>query len=123
MPHQHLNGGNRYELYTRPTINERAKIEMLREEGASIRAIARKLKRQPSTISCEPARHAGYTADQVQGRQPDNKRNCGVKLKLTPEVKEAVQEKLPHLLPQIITEKRGFLPISASIFRLFQPPP
>ena len=109
--------------YTHLTINERAKIEILREEGSSIRAIARKLKRQPSTISSELARHAGCMVDQAQERYRDNKKNCGAKLKLTPEVKEAVQEKLPHLLPQIITEKRGFLPISASIFRLFQPPP
>lgn len=49
--------------YTLLTINERAKIEILREEGSSIREIARKLKRQPSTISRELVKHAGCTAD------------------------------------------------------------
>ena len=69
--------------YTNLTINERAKIEILLEEGLSIRAIARKLKHQPSTISRELARYAGCTADQAQARYQANKANCGAKLKST----------------------------------------
>lgn len=80
--------------YTHLTINERAKIEILLEEGLSIRAIAHKLKRQPSTISRELTRHAGCSADQAQARYRENKTHCGAKLKITPEVKEAIQEKL-----------------------------
>ena len=80
--------------YTHLTINEWAKIEILREEGLFIRAIAHRLKRHPSTISRELTRHAGCSADQAQARYQENKANCGAKLKLTTEMKEAVQEKL-----------------------------
>jgi len=80
--------------YTHLTIIERAKIEILREEGLSIREIARKLKREPSTISRELKRHTDYKAEQAQARYRTNKTNCGAKLKLTPTLKEAVQEKL-----------------------------
>ncbi|WP_342535376.1 helix-turn-helix domain-containing protein [Lysinibacillus sp. FSL K6-1151] len=84
--------------YTHVTINERAKIEILREEGHSIREIARKLNRDPSTISREFRRHENYTAEQAHTRYQANKANCGAKIKCTPVLKEAVQEKLGNLV-------------------------
>ena len=48
-------------------------------------------------------RHADCSADQAQARYKHNKTRCGAKLKLTPEVKEAVQEKLAETwLPEQI---------------------
>jgi len=80
--------------YQHLTISERAKIETYLELGYSIRAIAKQLKRSPSTISRELCRHANRTPEEAQARYQANKSNCGAKLKLTPELKEAVQEKL-----------------------------
>ncbi|MEY9971882.1 IS30 family transposase [Lysinibacillus sp. RC46] len=80
--------------YTHLTISERVKIETYLELDYSIRKIAKLLNRQPSTISREIKRHAGSTADEAQVRYHQNKSNCGAKSKCTPEVKEAVQEKL-----------------------------
>ncbi|MFJ3388949.1 transposase [Lysinibacillus sp. NPDC086135] len=80
--------------YTRLTISERVKIETNLELDYPIRKIAKLLNRQPSTISRELKRHAGSTTDEAQVRYHQNKSNCGAKSKCTPEVKEAVQEKL-----------------------------
>jgi len=80
--------------YTHLTISERVKIETYLELDYPIRKIAKLLNRQPSTISREIKRHAGSTADEAQVRYHQNKSNCGAKSKCTPEVKEAVQEKL-----------------------------
>ena len=80
--------------YTHLTIYERMKIETLRELGYSIRALAKQLSRHPSTISGEVKRHVNCTVEEAQGRYKANKGNCGTKSKLTPELKEAVQEKL-----------------------------
>lgn len=80
--------------YQHLTISERAKIETLLELGYSIRAIAKQLHRNPSTISRELKRHVNCTAEEAHVRYQSNKSNCGAKLKLTPELKEAVQEKL-----------------------------
>ena len=80
--------------YKHLTIAERSKIETLLELGYSIRKIAKQLNRQPSSISRELRRHAHCTAEEAQVRYQSNKSNCGAKLKLTPKLKEAVQEKL-----------------------------
>lgn len=45
-------------------------------------------------ISRELKRHANYTAEKTHVRYQSNKSNCGAKLKLIFELKEAVQEKL-----------------------------
>ena len=80
--------------YTHLTISERSKIETYVELGYSLREIASRLKRSPSTISRELRRHANCTIEQAQVRYQTNKSNCGAKLKLTLELKETVQEKL-----------------------------
>lgn len=80
--------------YQHLTISERSKIETYIELGYSIRETAKCLKRSPSTISRELKRHVNCTAEEAQARYQSNKSNCGAKLKLTPELKEAVQEKL-----------------------------
>lgn len=80
--------------YTHLTISERSKIETYLELGYSLREIAARLKRSPSTISRELRRHANCTIEEAQTRYHTNKSNCGAKSKLTPELKEAVQEKL-----------------------------
>ncbi len=80
--------------YSHLTISERVKIETLLELGYSIRKIAYQLNRQPSTISRELKRNAECTAEEAQARYQANKSNCGAKSKCTPELKEAVQEKL-----------------------------
>ena len=80
--------------YTHLTIYERAKIKTYLDLGYSIRRIAVCLKRSPSTISRELRRHTDCSAEEAQARYQTNKSNCGAKLKLTTELKEAVQEKL-----------------------------
>lgn len=80
--------------YTHLTISERSKIETYLELGYSIRSISKKINRSPSTISRELRRHPNCTAEEAQVRYQANKSNCGAKLKLTAELKEAVQEKL-----------------------------
>ncbi|MFB5085741.1 IS30 family transposase [Psychrobacillus sp. PGGUH221] len=80
--------------YTHLTISERAKIEAYLDLGYSIRRIAKLLDRQPSTISRELKRHENCTAEEAHIRYQLNKSNCGAKSKFTPELKEAVQEKL-----------------------------
>lgn len=80
--------------YTHLTISERSKIETYVELGFSLREIASRLKRSPSTISRELRRHANYTVEEAQASYHTNKSNCGAKSKLTAELKEAVQEKL-----------------------------
>ena len=80
--------------YTHLTIYERMKIETLRELGYSIRAVAKQLNRHRSTILSEVKRHVNCIVEKAQGRYKANKGNCSAKSKLTPELKEAVQEKL-----------------------------
>jgi len=80
--------------YTHLTICERSEIETYLELGFSIRTIAKKMDRNPSTISRELLRHPNCTAEEAQARYQANKSNCGAKLKLTDELKETVQEKL-----------------------------
>ncbi|MGE7022581.1 IS30 family transposase [Solibacillus cecembensis] len=80
--------------YTHLTISERAKIETYLELGYSKRKIAKQLKRSPSTISRELNRHTNWSAEVAHNHYQTNKKNCGAKLKLTPDLKEAVQKKL-----------------------------
>ena len=80
--------------YTHLTISERSKIETYLELGYSIRQIADRLKRNPSTISRELRRHTNYSSEEAQTRYQINKSNCGAKSKLTSELKEVVQKKL-----------------------------
>ena len=58
--------------YTHLTAFERYHVELCRRNGFSIRAIARELKRSPSTISSEVNRNANrrvrYRAVQAQQR-------------------------------------------------------
>ncbi|HLG28099.1 MAG TPA: IS30 family transposase [Paenisporosarcina sp.] len=82
--------------YSHLTISERAKIETYIELGYSIRQVAKHLNRQPSTISRELKRHPNCTAEVAQQHYQVNKSNCGAKSKWTPELKEAVQEKLQN---------------------------
>ena len=80
--------------YTHFTITERSKIETLLELGFSIRRIAQKLDRAPSSVSRELKRNPYYQCDQAQKQYEQKKTNCGAKSKLTPENKEKIQEKL-----------------------------
>lgn len=80
--------------YTHLTISERSKIETYLELGYSIRAIAKRIQRSPSTISRELRRHPNCTVEEAQLRYQANKSNCGAKSKLTDELKETIQEKL-----------------------------
>ena len=80
--------------YYHLTISERSKIETYLELGYSIRAIAKRIHRAPSTISRELRRHQNCTAEEAQIRYQVNKSNCGAKRKLTDDLKKAVQEKL-----------------------------
>lgn len=80
--------------YTHLTISERSKIETYIELGYSIRQIAERINRNPSTISRELRRHVNCSPEEAQARYQTKKSNCGAKLKLTPALKEAVQEKL-----------------------------
>ncbi len=74
--------------YTHFTIAERSKIETLLELGFSIRRIAQKLGRAPSSVSRELKRNPGYQCDQAQKRYEQKKTQCGAKQKLTSEKKE-----------------------------------
>lgn len=80
--------------YTHLTISERSKIETYVELGYSIRAIAKRMHRSPSTISRELRRHPNCTVEEAQTRYQFNKSKCGAKRKLTDDLKKAVQEKL-----------------------------
>ena len=80
--------------YIHFTIAERSKIETLLELGFSIRRIAHKLGRAPSSVSRELKRNPNYKCDQAQERYQQRKAQCGAKVKLTTKNKEIIQEKL-----------------------------
>lgn len=65
--------------YTPLTTRERVKIETYLELGMSIRSIARRLGRQPSTVSREIRRNPGYESGRAQERYMKMKANCGAK--------------------------------------------
>lgn len=73
--------------YTHLTISERLKIETYLELGYSVREIAKRMKRSPSTISREIRRHKNCSVEEAQARYQANKSKCGAKLKLTDELK------------------------------------
>ena len=80
--------------YTHLTTAERVKIETYLELGMSVRSIARRLGRQPSTVSREIRRNPGYTAERAQERYAKAKGNCGAKTKLDDTMRRTIIEKL-----------------------------
>ena len=65
--------------YTHFTTTKRAQIEILRREGYSLRAIALRLNRSPSSISREIKRNAharGYSAQYAQQRYLHRRQAC-----------------------------------------------
>ena len=80
--------------YIHLTTAERVKIETYLELGMSIRSIARRLGRQPSTVSREIRRNPGYESGRAQERYVKMKANCGAKTKLDEATRQTVIEKL-----------------------------
>ena len=85
--------------YKHLTIEEREKARVMRESGFSFRAIARKLKRAPSTISREFQRNSymngTYAAHYAEKQYHLRKRDCGPKPKvLNPYIREYIMERL-----------------------------
>ena len=80
--------------YTHLTTAERVKIETYLELGMSIRSIARRLGRQPSTVSREIRRNPDYVAERAQKRYEKAKTNCGAKTKLDDTMRRTIVEKL-----------------------------
>lgn len=86
--------------YTHLTIEEREQSRSLRESGASLRAIALKLGRSPSTISREFSRNSyatgSYAAHHAQKKYIKWKANCGKKplLESNEQLKNYVIQKL-----------------------------
>ena len=80
--------------YTHLTTTGRVKIEIYLELGMSIRSIARRLGRQPSTVSREIRRNPGYESGRAQRRYEKAKTNCGVKTKLDDTIRRTIVEKL-----------------------------
>ena len=96
LRHKHSTGGLAMS-YTHFTIAERSKIETLLELGFSIRRIAQKLNRAPSSVSRELKRNPNYQCDNAQERYNQKKVKCGAQIKLTTEKKEIIQEKLTQI--------------------------
>ncbi|WP_270811141.1 IS30 family transposase [Exiguobacterium sp. CinTr1] len=80
--------------YIHLTTTERVKIETYLELGMSIRSIARRLGRQPSTVSREIRRDPDYVAERVQKRYEKARTNCGAKTKLEDTMRRTIVEKL-----------------------------
>ncbi|MFK3988528.1 IS30 family transposase [Exiguobacterium mexicanum] len=80
--------------YTHLTTTERVKIETYLGLGMSVRSIARRLGRQPSTVSREIRRNPGYTAERAQERYTKSKGNCGAKTKLDDRMRRTIVERL-----------------------------
>ncbi|WP_214755164.1 IS30 family transposase [Exiguobacterium sp. s16] len=80
--------------YTHLTTTERVKIETYLELGMSIRSIARRLGRHPSTVSREVKRNPGYESGRAQQRYVKKKANCGAKTKLDEATRRTITEKL-----------------------------
>lgn len=76
------------------TITERSKIEAFLNLGFSIRQIAQKLGRAPSSVSRELKRNPNYQCETAQKRYERAKTKCGAKTKLNSETKKVIQEKL-----------------------------
>ncbi len=80
--------------YTHLTTTERVKIETYLELGMSIRSIARRLGRQPSTVSREIRRNPGYESGRAQRHYEKAKTNCGAKTKLDDTMRRTIVGKL-----------------------------
>ncbi|TCI69679.1 MULTISPECIES: helix-turn-helix domain-containing protein [Exiguobacterium] len=80
--------------YIHLTTTERVKIETYLELGMSIRSIARRLGRQPSTVSREIRRNPDYVAERAQKRYEKAKTNCGAKTKLDDTMRRTIVGKL-----------------------------
>lgn len=93
LPHKHSDGGIAMS-YTHLTTAERVKIETYLELGMSIRSIARRLGRQPSTVSREIRRNPDYVAERARKRYEKAKTNCGAKTKLDDTMRRTIVEKL-----------------------------
>lgn len=86
--------------YKQLSYEERVQIEVLKRDGNGVRAIARTLKRSPSTISLELKEktvHGVYIPKKAQHktywRRYRSKRNC-MKVAMNPELVQLVHEKL-----------------------------
>lgn len=80
--------------YIHLPTTERVKIETYLELGMSIRSIARRLGRQPSTVSREIRRNPDYVAERAQKRYEKAKTNCGAKTKLDDTMRRTIVGKL-----------------------------
>ena len=80
--------------HTHLTTTERVKIKTYLELGMSIRSIARRLGRQPSTVSREIRRNPDYESRRAQGRYEKAKTNCGVKTNLDDTMRRTIVGKL-----------------------------
>lgn len=69
--------------YIHLTISERVKIETYLELGFSVRKIAGRLGRQPSTISRELKRNPHYDSSHADQRYVERKKKCGARTKFT----------------------------------------
>lgn len=84
--------------YKHLTIEERESLYLSKNQGKSIREIARELGRSPSTISRELARnkrsHRAYSPSAAQRRYANCKKNCGRKAILSTEENRDIIRKL-----------------------------
>lgn len=78
--------------YTHLTLSERSKIETYVELGYSIRTIAKRIHRTPSTFSRKLRRHQNCTIEEEQTHYQANKLNCGAELKKTVQEKRYMHE-------------------------------
>ncbi len=69
--------------YVHLTTSERVKIETYLELGFSIRKIAGRLGRQPSTISRELKRNPHYDSSHADKHYVERKKKCGARTKFT----------------------------------------
>lgn len=83
--------------YKHLTTFERARIETLHDQGISIRTIAEKLDRSPSTISRELKRNSQdgiYRSEKAQENYEKHRLHCGRIGKWSPDLAEIINEKL-----------------------------
>ena len=81
--------------YKQLTTYDRGRIEVLINEGESLRSIAQKLNVSPSTISRELKRNRsaeGYLAEVAHKKYEKRKQQCGRKIKASPQIVKKVQD-------------------------------
>ncbi|MDX5980733.1 IS30 family transposase [Exiguobacterium profundum] len=93
LRHKHSDGGIAM-CYIHLNTTERVKIETYLELGMSIRSIARRLGRHPSTVSREVRRNPGYESGRAQQRYVKKKANSGAKTKLDDTIRRTIVGKL-----------------------------